>query len=158
MDLVQFDRLNMRQFPALSVHSSRKFSSASTLPEAFFLHNEQHMIFVRTRPNKTAVLYDSLGRQSDPIFVSFLTANGYAIRQWFDRPLQRSRDSDSCTIHSALFSLGYYSLAGDIHVWRYIKPMLERMKINLRKTSQLSTCPLQLSSPMSRLKKLAPWK
>ena len=146
MDLRQFKNINVRQLPIFDTTSDYgAWVARRTLPSEFFLHNEDHIVLVAlssTSPTRTAFIYDSLGL-SMPIFQSFLMQHAciHRVECYFIRPLQRAYDSDTCTIHAVLFSLGYQALAAsnDFILKQYLKPVLEVCTNQIKSTVTTST-------------------
>lgn len=131
MNLQDFNDINVLKLPIFCIYD-KEDQTRKRLPEQFFLHNENHVIFVKIfkKPhNKTAYLYDSLGWTS-PNFIEFLNAchDIFSFNQVFrGKPFQKAYDSNTCGIYAILFSIGYVPARNctDFSLLKYIKPVLE---------------------------------
>lgn len=131
MNLSDFASVNVLGLPILSLERKEE-----NLPPRFFLHSQNHVIFVRLdRKKTTAHLYDSLGTSAATFCLFFSRRNvkpNHALGGWI---LQKNYGSETCGLHAILFSLGWMStLPWDRALVARVQPILESMTRKKEKT------------------------
>lgn len=145
VSLRQFEDINVLGLPVISINDDKTLQ----LPEAFFLHNGFHIVYVELKKNldkekSQFVIYDSwpqssfsfrhfftkrnLKTRKERVVGSSKAHNGSEINPVAERAVQRRPSSATCSLFAVSASLGIFfrPTVTDFWMWKVIYPILKK--------------------------------